>query len=66
MAYHTTPPKKVKKQGEMPLPSLSPIPLKNVEVRDGIGPRLGNGISHCSGKSEASGQHALPLTQRRQ
>jgi len=27
MAYHTPPLKKVKKQGEMPLPSLGPIPL---------------------------------------
>ena len=27
MAYHTPPFKKVKKQGEMPLPSLGPIPL---------------------------------------
>jgi len=26
MAYHTTPLEKVKKQGEMPLPSLGPIP----------------------------------------
>jgi len=29
MAYHTPPLKKAKKQGEMPLPSLGPIPLKN-------------------------------------
>jgi len=28
MAYHTLPLKKAKKQGEMPLPSLGPIPLK--------------------------------------
>jgi len=28
MACHTTPLKKVKKQGETPLPSLGPIPLK--------------------------------------
>ena len=47
MACHTLPLKKVKKQGEMPLPSLSPIPLKNVEFRDGMGPRLGNCISPC-------------------
>ena len=47
MACHIPPLKKARKQWEMPLPSLSPIPLKNVEVRDGIGPRLGNGISHC-------------------
>ena len=47
MACHTPPLKKVKKQGEMPLPSASPIPLKNVEFRDGMGPRLGNGISPC-------------------
>jgi len=31
----------------MPLPSLGPIPLKNVQFRDGMGPRLGNGISPC-------------------
>ena len=47
MACHTPPLKKVKKQGEMPLPSLGPIPLKNVEFRDGMGLRLGNGISPC-------------------
>jgi len=47
MACHTPPLKKVKKQGEMPLPSLGPIPLKNVEFRDGMGPRLGNGISRA-------------------
>ena len=35
MACHTPPLKKVKKQGEMALPSLSPIPFKNVELRDG-------------------------------
>jgi len=45
MASHTPPLKKAKKQGEMPLPSLGPIPLKIVEFRDGMGPRLGNGIS---------------------
>jgi len=28
MACHTPPLKKVKKQGEVPLPSLGPIPLK--------------------------------------
>ena len=32
----------------MPLHSLSPIPLKNVEFRDGMGLRLGNGISFVS------------------
>jgi len=47
MACHTPPLKKVRKQGEMPLPSLGPIPLKNVEFRDGMGPRLGNGITPC-------------------
>ena len=46
MAYHTPPLKKAKIQGEMPLPSLGPI-LKNVEFRDGMGLRLGNGISPC-------------------
>jgi len=29
-------PQKVKKQGEMPLSSLGPIPLKNVEFKDGM------------------------------
>ena len=33
MACHTPPLKKVKKQGEIQLPSLGPIPLKNVEFR---------------------------------
>jgi len=47
MACHTPPLKKANKQGEMPLPSLGSIPLKNVEFRDGMGPRLGNGISSC-------------------
>jgi len=47
MACHIPPLKKAKKQGEMPLPSLGPIPLKNVEFMDGTGPRLGNGISPC-------------------
>ena len=28
----------------MPLPSLSPIPFKNLEFRNGMGLRLGNGI----------------------
>ena len=36
MAYHTPPLKKMKKQGEMPLPSIGPIPLQtNVEFRGG-------------------------------
>ena len=30
MAYHIPPLKKEKKQGEMPLPSLGPIPLKKM------------------------------------
>ena len=32
MACHTPPLKKVKKQGEMPLPSLGPIPLKKCRI----------------------------------
>jgi len=32
MAYQTPPLKKVKKQGEMPLPSLCPIPLKKCRI----------------------------------
>jgi len=47
MTCHTSSLKKVKKQREMPLPNFSPIPLKNIEFRDGMGPRLGNGISPC-------------------
>ena len=35
MVFHAPPLNEVKKQGEMPLPSLSPIPYKNVELRDG-------------------------------
>jgi len=30
MAYHTPPLKKAKKQGEMPLPILSPIPFQSL------------------------------------
>jgi len=44
MACRIPPLKKAKKQGEIPLPSLGPIPLKKW---DGMGPRLGNGISPC-------------------
>ena len=47
MACHTPPLKKAKKQREMPLPSLSSFPFKNVEFRDGVGLRLGYGISPC-------------------
>jgi len=47
MACHIPPLKKAKKQGEKPLPSLGPIPLQNVEFRNGMGPRLGNGFSPC-------------------
>jgi len=32
MAYHIPPLKKAKKQGEMPLPSLGPIPLKKCRI----------------------------------
>jgi len=39
--------KKGKETRGMPLPGLGPIPLKNVEFRDGMGPRPGNGISPC-------------------
>jgi len=46
MACYTQPLQKVKKQEEMPLPSLSPVSLKkNVEFRAGMGLKLGNGIS---------------------
>ena len=37
-----------KKKAKMPLLSLGSIPFKNVEYRDGMGPRLGNGISLVS------------------
>lgn len=43
---HAPPLEQAKKQGEMTLHILSPIPFKNVELRDGIGLRLSNGISH--------------------
>jgi len=36
-------PKNKNDLGKMPLPSLGPIPLKNVEFRNQMGPRLGNG-----------------------
>ena len=47
-----------KKQG-MPLTSLSPIPLKNVEFRDGMGLRLVNGIPCLSAFSgvDRGGHH---------
>jgi len=32
MACHAPPLKKMKKQGEMPLPSLGPIPLKKCRI----------------------------------
>jgi len=32
MAWHNPPLKKVKKRGEMPLPSLGPIPLKECRI----------------------------------
>ena len=37
MAYPNPPLEKTKKQGEMPLSILSPIPFTNVEFRDGMG-----------------------------
>jgi len=46
MACHTPPLEKAKKQGEIPLPSQS-IPILIVEFRDGMGLRMGNGISSC-------------------
>ena len=41
MAFHTQPLKKAKKQGELPLPSLSPIVFIKGRIRDGIGLRMG-------------------------
>ena len=43
----------------MPLTSLSPIPLKNVEFRDGMGLRLVNGIPCLSAFSgvDRGGHH---------
>jgi len=35
IAIHTLPLKKAKKQGEMPLPSLSPIPIKRMWTEAG-------------------------------
>jgi len=35
MGCHASPLKEAKKQGEMPLPIISPIPFTNVEFRDG-------------------------------
>ena len=51
-------PEKADKQG-MPLTSLSPIPLKNVEFRDGMGLRLVNGIPCLSAFSgvDRGGHH---------
>jgi len=46
-ACHTPPLKNVKKQLEMPIPSLSPIPSLNFTFVNGMGLRLGNGISPC-------------------
>jgi len=43
LSYSTT--QKSKETGKMPLPSLVPIPLKNVEFSDGTGLRLYNSIS---------------------
>jgi len=47
MAYHIPTLKKGKIQGEMPLPSLSPIPSLILHSFNGMGLRLGNGISPC-------------------
>jgi len=45
MACHAPPIKIAKQQGEMPLPSLSPIPSLNSTVLNGMGLRLDKGIS---------------------
>ena len=47
MACHPPPLKKAKKQGEMPLPILSPIPFLNSTFVNGMGLMMGNGISPC-------------------
>jgi len=44
MACHIPPLKKAKKQGEIPLPSVGPIPS---HFFNGMGLRLGNGIFPC-------------------
>ena len=46
-ACHTPSLKKAKKQGEMPLLSLGPIPSLNSTLLNGMGLRLGEGISPC-------------------
>ena len=40
MACHIPSLKKAKKQGEMPLPSLGPIPLNKCVAKNGLGTRL--------------------------
>jgi len=45
LSYST--PQKVKKQGEMPLRNLGPIPSLNSAFFNGMGPRLDNGVSPC-------------------
>jgi len=48
MACHTPPLKKVKKQGEMPLPSLGPIPSLNSTFLMGWDQGwVMNGVSPC-------------------
>ena len=47
LACHTPPLKKEKKQGEMPLTSLGPIPSLNSTFFNGMELRLDNGISPC-------------------
>ena len=47
MACHIPPLKKARKQGEMPLPSLGPIPSLNSTFFNEMGLRLGNGIYPC-------------------
>jgi len=41
MVCHTPPLEKAKKQGEMPLPILSPISFQNVDFRDGMADSVG-------------------------
>ena len=57
MACHTPPLKNAK---EMPLPSFVPILSLNSAFFNGMGPRLGNGISPCFLAFLRDGVQAIP------
>ena len=54
MACHTPHLKKAKKQGEMPLPILSPIPSLNSTFYEWDGTEEGNGIMKIFNSDEKS------------